>query len=129
MAKTIEFYGDIVIDFKKELEPKKAVEHACELIGMTDIGGKVSKEVGTLKVIVKLHDRYLYVKNYCYKKMSKICFTTFEWLPEEYEDAGDYKYFVPNCDINRDEIYCFKENEKDLAEYTAELWSSIVHEM
>ena len=128
MAEKVKFYGDLVVDFDGEtVDRRTAVTYACCLIGMTYVGDKVSKKEKVHRMVVQFRDSYFYVKNYfATKEMSKIVFATFSYVPEEYEDVitGGYKYYIPNCDTNRDETYCFKENQKKTAEDMAAIWNS-----
>ena len=129
MAEKIKFHGTLKIDFEGErVDPGVAVSYACHLMGMTYVGAEVYKKERIYRKVVKFHDTYFYVKNYFTKEISKIVFESFSYVPEEYESvvADGYKYYVPNCDTNRDETYCFKEHEKKLAEDMAALWNSQV---
>ena len=127
MAEKIKFYGTLKIDFEGEtVDPGAAVSYACHLMGMKYVGSKVSKKERIHRKVVKFHDTYFYVKDCFAKETSKIVLVSFSYVPEEYEGVvtEGYKYYVPNCDTNRDETYCFKEHEKKMAEDMAALWSS-----
>ena len=141
MAK-IKFSGEIRIevDLSQKAEGKGAVKLACEAAGMEFIGKKISREERTLKVVVKYHETYFFLRTYL---ACGQCYTfVFDSMPlldniNNYEDFSEYKYYVDYCNPEVDDegncCWYYKENELDEANLKIELYGgeefAVLHEI